>query len=234
MQINPSTDVVQVAAVINTMTTTNVNWYQIGGPPISPNVRRSQHLWITRHSACNRQRASHAGAHARVSLTRRTRPQNFYWVNIVLLDNRTETTLVIRNGTLAPGEEYRFRVNASDAANNLNTAWADLFIVVSSAPRGLNGETGDVAASPSFGDALLTTFTLSTTNWADVDGPLQYRWEMVADGKPPLVVVPYQLQPAARVVLPAPKTQPVRLKLCATCLEAPRSPYALCALLQMT
>ena len=89
----------------------------------------------------------------------------------------TSGALGLLPGALTPGSIYTFRLRAGDAFGNASSS---LLVVTMSVPTG-----GTVAASSANGTELVTPFTFTTSNWTDVNVPLQYSFSytrLVASG----------------------------------------------------
>ena len=88
-----------------------------------------------------------------------------------------DANLVMKNGVLVPGQEYRFRLQVMDA--DLSTGFVEISFTVNEPPS-----CGRIDVRPSDGVALNTSFGLFMDGWADdlKDLPLVYRFSYSVDG----------------------------------------------------
>eukprot|EP01045_Picozoa_sp_COSAG04_P007910 COSAG04_NODE_425_length_14588_cov_5.253089_6_plen_2166_part_01 len=92
----------------------------------------------------------------------------------VTTTGRTQSNLVLAPRTLTPGQQYRFRLVVSSAAQ----AYGEITALVNFPPV-----HGDFAISPSVGWALATHFEFGAAGWVDEDMPLLFSFSYEKHGE---------------------------------------------------
>lgn len=103
------------------------------------------------------------------------------------------------SNTFVQGRTYTFRLTAYPITNSGLSSYAETSVTINSPPSG-----GVLSVSPSKGDALVTSFYISTSLWVSNNLPLQYSFTYkISSSQPELVLGSYNQIPYVYTSLPA-------------------------------